>query len=95
MLDVSARFRVAADVATREIEGGLLLVNLESGATWRLNQVGAAVARKLDGLTDVAAIVGDLDRRYGAGVARLERDVVELLVELQRHGLVEPVTTAR
>lgn len=91
MVETTARFQAAPDVVARDIDEGLLLVNLQTGLTWKLNQVGAAVWRRLDGATDIASIVTELDRRYQVGAETLRRDVDALLQELQGQGIVVPV----
>jgi hypothetical protein len=94
MSEATARFQVSPDVVTREIDEGLLLVNLQSGATWKLNRVGADVCRRLDGATDVGAIVAALEQHYKVGIETLRQDVDGLLEDLQRQGLVEPAAAA-
>jgi len=90
MVETTALFRTSPDVAAREIPDGLMLVNLQTGAAFRLNQVGAAVWKQLDGTSDVTAIVADLDRRYGVGHETLLRDVNALLDDLRKQGLIGP-----
>jgi hypothetical protein len=90
MVETTARFRASADVAARDIPDGLMLVNLQTGAAFKLNQVGAAVWKRLDGTSDVAAIAADLDRRYAVGLETLLRDVDALLGDLQKQGLIGP-----
>lgn len=68
-----------------------MLLNLQTGMTWKLNQVGAAVCRKLDGATEVAGIVAELDSRYHVGLETLRRDIEALLEDLRKNGLVELV----
>lgn len=81
-------FRASADVAARDIPDGLMLVNLQTGAAFKLNQVGAAVWKRLDGNTDRAAIVADLEKRYGVDWDTLLRDVDVLLRDLEQQGLI-------
>jgi len=94
MIDATARFQVCPDVVSRDIEGGLLLVDLRNGATWKLNQLGAAVCRQIDAGADLAALLGDLQGRYDVGADRLRGDVEALLAELQQQGLVQPAKPA-
>jgi Coenzyme PQQ synthesis protein D (PqqD) len=82
-------FRVSPDVAARDIPEGVMLVNLQSGAAFKLNQVGAAVWNRLDGSCDVAAIVSDLAKHYRVEIATLELDVDALLRDLQQQALIE------
>lgn len=67
-----------------------MLVNLQTGAAFKLNQVGAAVWKRLDGASDVATIAASLDRRYDVGLETLLRDVTSLLEDLQKQGLIGP-----
>jgi hypothetical protein len=89
MAETSARFRASPDVAARDIPEGTMLVNLQTGAAFKLNRVGAAVWKRLDGNSDAAAIAGDLDQQYKVGVETLLRDVNALLEDLRRQGLIQ------
>jgi hypothetical protein len=89
MAETTARFRASSDVAARDIPNGLMLVNLQTGAAFKLNRVGADVWKRLDGIQQVSEIVGELDRQYGVGLEMLRRDVTSLLEDLQKQGLVE------
>jgi hypothetical protein len=91
MVETALRFRVSGDVVTREIPEGLMLVNVQTGTAFKLNQVGAAIWERLDGVRDVATIVGELDQQYRVGTGVLLRDVNALLEELQKQGLVGAV----
>jgi len=88
MAENTARFRTSPDVAARDIPDGLMLVNLQTGAAFKLNRVGAAVWKRLDGTSPVTEIVSELDRQYGVGLEVLRRDVTALLEDLQKQGLV-------
>lgn len=93
MPETTARFQLAPDVVTRQIDDGLLLVNLETGLTWKVNRVGAAICRRLDGAIEVAEIVAALEREYAVSTDVVRRDVDALLAELQKQGLVQPSGT--
>jgi hypothetical protein len=89
--ETTARFRTVPDVVARDIADGLMLVNVQTGAAFKVNKVGAAVWRQLDGAHDVALIVAGLEREYRVGVDRLLEDVDALLEEFLKNGLVEHV----
>jgi len=88
MPEPGARFRVARDIASRDIPEGLMLVDLATGAAFKLNRIGALVWKRLDGTTDVAAIVADLQTQYGVVIEKLRRDVDALLADLEKQGLI-------
>ncbi len=65
-----------------------MLVNVQTGAAFKLNRVGAAVWKRLDGTSAIADIVAGLEAQYRVGTETLLRDVTSLLEELQKQGLV-------
>jgi hypothetical protein len=65
-----------------------MLVNVQTGAAFKLNRVGAEVWRRLNGARAIGEIVADLERQYGIGEEQLRRDVEALLEELQKQELV-------
>jgi hypothetical protein len=89
--DLDARFQLGADVVTHDIDEGLLVVDLDSGKTWKLNHIGAAVCRGLEQGTDLAHITSELAGRYGMAIETVRRDVETLLDSLRKEGLVAPV----
>ncbi len=92
MVETTARFRASPDVAARDIPDGAMLVNLQTGAAFKLNQVGAAVWKRLDGVADLLTIVADLESHYRVAREVLLRDVEALLRELEKQGLISSVT---
>ncbi|HEY4186789.1 MAG TPA: PqqD family protein [Polyangia bacterium] len=91
MGDIEARFQLGADVVTHHIDEGLLVVDLDSGKTWKLNHVGAAVCRGLEQGADLAHITTELAGRYGMAIETVRRDVETLVDSLCKEGLVTPV----
>lgn len=87
------RYRAGPNVVSRNIpEGGLLLVDLGTGTTWRVNQVGADVFRALASAPSLTELVEDLRGKYDVDSAVLLKDIDGLLAELSRQGLVEMVS---
>jgi hypothetical protein len=88
MSETASLFLACPDVVAHDIPDGLMLVNLNTGAAFKLNRVGAAVWKRLDGVADVPAIVADLETHYRVGPETLLRDVGELLRDLEKQGLI-------
>jgi Coenzyme PQQ synthesis protein D (PqqD) len=86
--DTLTRFRISPDVVARDISDGLMLVNVQTGAAFKLNWVGAAIWKRLDGKSTIDVIVAGLGTLYQVGAETLRRDVTSLLEELERQGLV-------
>ena len=79
---------MSRDVVTRDFDDGILIVNLESGKTWKLNQVGAAVCRAIEGGGDLGQVVAQLHRQYDIAIDSLRNDVEALLGNLESEGIV-------
>ena len=68
----------------------MLVVNLDTGKTWKLNRVGAAICRAMEQGGDLDSIATQVATRYGVEVATVRRDIDTLVTDLLREGLVEP-----
>ena len=85
---------VSDDVVAREIEGEIVIVPLVAGVgdaddeLYALNGTGAAVWRRLDGSRTLSAIAAELAGEFSAAPDVIERDVVGLLDELVRRGIM-------
>ena len=90
MTDDRARFRLSSDVVTRETPDGLILVNLQTGAAFGLDDVGAEICRRLDGNADFGEIRATIESLYDVSADVLVGHLEALLEELQSAGLVEP-----
>jgi len=89
MVQPEDRFRGRPDVTARDADDGLLVMKLATGEVWRLNQLGSAVWRMLDGATDVARIATALGREFDATTAAILNDVTKLLEDLASQELIE------
>lgn len=91
MSEGAACFHLHSDVVTHDLDEGVLLVDLGSGKTWKLNHVGAAVCRGIEQGSDLARIVAELAHRHGVAVETVRQDVDRLVASLRREGLIEPL----
>lgn len=73
-----------------EVDGETVLLDANTGALHRLNDVGAAIWSQLDGSKPLSSIVAELSEESGAEPDRVAHDVQEFLGQLVQLGLVEP-----
>jgi Coenzyme PQQ synthesis protein D (PqqD) len=89
MVTLSSRVVVSDAAVFRELDGEAVLLNLDTGIYFGLNDVGTRMWRlmeqhgQLDAVRD--AIVGEFD----VATAIAERDLVALVVALQEKGLIQ------
>jgi hypothetical protein len=87
--EIGDTVRPARNVAAREIEDGAMLVDLDSGACWQLNRVGAEIWRSISGQDgSLAGACAAVAARYDVAREAVEKDVLALIDDLQSRGLV-------
>lgn len=91
MIERSSRLRIRPDIVHRRLGEGAVILNLETGAYFSLNGVGALVWELLDGDRDVAGIIAGVAGRVEDAPPSLDHDVVEFLERLVERDLVEVV----
>jgi hypothetical protein len=97
MVTLTLQTRVVAspDVVHRELDGEAVLLNLDTGMYFGLDEVGTRVWRCLGEATDLARIHQTLLDEYDVAADRLEADLIGLVAELADQGLVHVVQPSR
>lgn len=78
----------AGHVTWRSLEGESVLLDLETGVYFTLNETGTAAWELFDGTTSLAEIGEILCRRFDVGLEQVRSDLAELTGELRMEGLV-------
>ena len=91
MIDGSCTPRVAEHVVSQEAGGQAVVLQLENGEYFSLDDVGTHVWRLCDGSRNVVQIAAAICSKFDADTLTVERDVRELIEELERHKLVSLV----
>lgn len=78
----------AEHVTWRSLEGESVLLNLETGIYFSLNETGTAAWELFDGTTSLAEVGEILCRRFDVGLEQARSDLAELTGELRMEGLV-------
>jgi len=80
---------VAMDVICREIDSTSVLLNLENGRYYSLNNTGTYAYSLFDGKQDLKNVAVQIAEEFGVEESEAGKDLEELVVELQKEGLVE------
>lgn len=83
------------DVVFRDLDGEAVILDLESGTYFGLNEVGTRVWQLVGEGRSEAEIVGTLARDYDATREVIAHDVARLLEQLRGRRLVVPDEDAR
>ncbi len=90
-------YGISEDVVAREIEGELIIVPLVAGIgdledeLFTLNDTGRAIWNRLDGRRPLHEVVRELSEEYQAEPGQITKDVLGLVGELLRRGMVVEV----
>jgi hypothetical protein len=82
--------RRRARVLVEQVEDQTVLLDLDSGMYFTLNDVGARVWELCDGTCDIDGIAGAIAAEFDAGIEIVRADVAELVGELEAANLLEP-----
>jgi hypothetical protein len=87
-LSLDTRVSQNPEVVSREVEGELVLLDLESATYFGLNQVGSRVWTLVSELGSLRKVCEAMEREYAVPREQLERDVLSLARELRDKGLL-------
>lgn len=90
---VRSSFEIPPSVLFREVEGQMVLLNIESEQYYGLNQVGADILTRLTNEPFTAAVAA-LNRDYDVDPEILRRDIDALVEALVGAGLLHRVEPA-
>jgi hypothetical protein len=79
-----------ADALTADVAGELVLMSVEQGKYFGLDEVGTDIWHRIEQPIAVGRLCASLAVDYLADAATIERDVVALLERLSDNGLLEP-----
>ncbi len=87
--DLSNIYPVKSEHVTwKALEGESVLLNLETGVYFTLNETGTAAWESFDGTTSLAAIGETLSQRFNVLPEQVRQDLMELTQHLRAEGLV-------
>jgi hypothetical protein len=85
---IDVPYRVSPDISTQAVEQGLVLVDIGTGTTFRLNPSGKQVWEQLQQGRTVAEIICRMHDVWGVSLERVEADIRHLVENLFRAGLL-------
>ena len=88
MLSLDATVRVPDDIVFRELDGEAVVLNLESGMYFGLDEVGTRIWQLVDEHRTLRRALEALVAEFDAPSSQLERDLLQFIDLLSAKGLV-------
>jgi len=88
-ISFAMKAQVPADVLVQELQGESVLLNVQSGRYFGLDEVGTRMWAALTAAESLQAARDALLAEYDVDAERLEQDLRGLVERLVEHGLVE------
>ena len=88
MAALDARPARAHGILAQEAQGQTVLLRLEDGGYYALDEVGAMIWELCDGLRSLAEVVAELCTEFDAPAKTVAADVLEFVNDLRREGLL-------
>jgi hypothetical protein len=76
------------DAVSRELEGEAVILNLESGTYFGLNEVGTRIWTLIQGHGSLRKVFDVMQEEYDVSPQELETDILQLVDQLRSKGLV-------
>jgi hypothetical protein len=89
MIERSAVLRRMDDHVSAPLDEWLVMMDIEAGKYYMLDDIASFVWTRLAAPTSVADLVDELCSRYDVAPSRCEADVLPFLTELREKGLVQ------
>jgi hypothetical protein len=89
MMQLSTTVRASRDQLSAEMSEEAVILELETGTYYSVNEVGAFVWGRLQEPRTVSEICRDVCEEFEVDESRCETDVLAFLGRLQREGLIE------
>jgi hypothetical protein len=85
------QWRRAASFVQAELEEGLVILDVQNGRYYSLNETAFAIWRLLESARSVPEISGLLVEQYDVSADHCEQVTASLIADLQLKGLIEPI----
>jgi hypothetical protein len=87
-MKIDSQVTRTADILTQNIEGTVVLLKVEDGQCFTLEEVGSRVWDLCETTTQVSDIVAAICAEYEAPRETVEGDVIDLLSDFAHEGLI-------
>jgi len=90
-IHAATRIRRGSGVVTAEVDGEVVMMSVEQGLYYGLDDIGSDIWRRLEQPVEVGVLLDALSESYDADRSTIERDTLKLLDQLLQQRVIEVV----
>ena len=87
-VSLQSSVKICDDVVSRDLEGEAVILNLETGTYFGLNEVGTRIWTLIQEHESLSRVFEAIRQEYEVSPEALEGDLLRIIDELRRKGLV-------
>jgi hypothetical protein len=87
-LSIASRVKLSGDVLFQELQGDAVLLDMQSGVYFGLDQIGTRIWNLLGEHKCISDVINVITQEYDVTEQRCSGDVLALVVRLQEQGLL-------
>lgn len=91
-IKTSDTVEIAKNVVSKNVEQDIVVLNLEDGTYFKLNETGAFTWQMLAKGAPIDKVIEEIIKVYKVSHETAENDIVTLINELQKEGLLKVVS---
>ena len=83
------RYFIPETVLVQEVAAETVLMDMDKGAYYELNEMGAVMLKRLRETGDPSQIAKTLIKEFDVSESVLDRDIRKIILDLERNGLIQ------
>ena len=88
MITLETRLMHTPDILTSEVDGELVMMDVDSGTYFNLDPIGTDIWRRLESPASISELCAALQRDYDTDAATIQRDVQAFAGDMLKKGLL-------
>ena len=85
---LDTQYQIGANISLTEVEDEIVLLNLNNGAYYGLNHIGAHLIRAIENQTPLNHLIRQIAEQYQMDYKSVNRDIDQLIVQLVEQSLL-------
>lgn len=87
-MELNLELKRSEDYVFNEVDGELVMMNIETGSYASMNETGKSIWEALEGTQTVETVLNGLTKEYDITFEQAQKEVTPFLIQLQEKGII-------